>query len=109
MDDLPARVRAGIPPALRDGAVKAEMAKTDAIIRYAAKVKDWPTLPARVRACASAHFRPDRARVAQAMTPDEEAMDALLSFLAAIEALREQVRAGRELPEDSPFRPREAA
>lgn len=35
--------------------------------------------------------------------------DALLSFFVAIEAMREQVKAGWVPPENSPFRPRETA
>jgi len=44
MNDVPVTLHQGIPPALRGGGFKAEQAKADAIIRYAAKVKDWPLL-----------------------------------------------------------------
>jgi phage N-6-adenine-methyltransferase len=44
MDDVPATLHQGIPPALRSGGVRIEQAKADALIGYAAKVKDWPLL-----------------------------------------------------------------
>ena len=44
MNDVPVTLHQGIPPSLRAGGFKAEQAKADAIINYAAKVKDWPLL-----------------------------------------------------------------
>lgn len=44
MNGTPALITERLPPALRSGGLKAEQARADAIISFAAKVKDWPLL-----------------------------------------------------------------